>query len=1335
MAQAHSPGESLVLAGTQQGFTVIPSPTRLTRLHYFDGKFLRAADLEVEQRYLRSLVELSNQAGEAGVVHGFDTTLADSGDKVQIGPGLAIDPAGRTLLLPNPTEASFDALIEASQRSTLAGGTPAGPASLATSLPRPFGFAVAPGARPATVLRRAETERLPIGAHDVFGECTVAAGTPPSDVSSGSDLYLLTIGHAEAHCGHEDVYGRLCEQACVTSADRPYVVEGVVIRLTPLILGTPLATSRVVALNQRHRRSLVASAFYADERKRVGSLISKAGLALDTWCLGADLAGGSNVPLAVVARSGSVTVFLDAWTARRERMEAPSRRYWAWRMAMRPWSVYLAQILQFQCQLHELFQNVPQTGGPDPCRDHAVALGDAVSLVEKLEKAYAAGPAAFTAGAGAGTIDPMAVHIAALGGVDKLAMMKARFMSIIKDPGQPRDRILIRGGIVELPAAGYLPVTPAAAENVNAQVRALLGEGVDLRFCVVRPDFVAHALEEAQHMERISLLEGLDDPDRKPEVDILVPDGQILRAPVISGVGFEANVALHGREKAEQPPAPPPPGTTEAPFSGGLIGAARGERMASGGGTFHLGASGPLDPRSLSSISPLLGIVAAGQNTQTAALLAALRARSLATVSATRSYPSFLWLTMRSERDPFALAANQTSQVDLEMDFLVTIGKGKTGFDTQFVLLRILLSGPFTVTASQKLVAGPKVVGSFTGRASFTVMGVVTGSRVNDSTHIEAKSVKLTGDRHTGGLTAELSQSVAGVTVDYSVKVEWDDAANGEGPQASLSLALTDEQGAEVPGVFPDPLVSLALEESAEVFKVENPNHAFAVSAIDQVDTAIATAEPPFSPEEAKRRLFTTPAVSPGDIAVRATRDWVLFHRRRTKDCATPVEKPPQPPVKTTCQSIYRLDPARRAELLKLIEANRLSELLALPGAALFLGELDFKVDTADIADGDTEVAAAWRAGSTTSPEGIFVFSQKGNAEAGSATLRATRAKALADLLPDGSQAPGLGLKIQEVENAIAGRCPVVVLVMPKAAVTCLEVVEFPLRANAEGQPDLTRWIELQRILSVVDQDPATWLARLAALLKVAEALSRGPVNFVGLTSTIPDGSGTAVANALTSGTQVMRMATWIQGSDASLVSERAGGLVTVLTTAGRIQPAGAGFPVDPFATATKPDIDGTPGALNTCAGFAFVGTFAKAQRTALVMNVFFTGQTNLNVHTPEANPASRGQVKFTADVPDAGLATVLGTIPTLFTIPAQYFVNGIYLGAISPIDAGAMNRVNAVAAALGTHLQPHPGTGSAPRKIATTLTQADRKRIEDAGISLAGIDEVIYLETVVLLT
>src|SRR5260370_40876233 len=92
-----------VVADGASGLTVIPESTPLTRLNYFDGKFLRADDLRVEQLYLRRLVALSNQAGPLGVAYGYDVSLASGGDTLQISAGLAIAPDGSVLFLSAPT--------------------------------------------------------------------------------------------------------------------------------------------------------------------------------------------------------------------------------------------------------------------------------------------------------------------------------------------------------------------------------------------------------------------------------------------------------------------------------------------------------------------------------------------------------------------------------------------------------------------------------------------------------------------------------------------------------------------------------------------------------------------------------------------------------------------------------------------------------------------------------------------------------------------------------------------------------------------------------------------------------------------------------------------------------------------------------------------------------------------------------------------------------------------------------------------------------------------------------------------------------------------------------
>ncbi len=474
----------LVLVNSDNGITLIPSATPLTRLNYFDGKFLRADDLRAEQAYLRRLVELSNQAGGSGVAYGYDVTLGASGNTLELSAGLALDSAGRVLLLPAAANIDIPTLLE---RSKLAAKT-----------------ALASGS-------------------GEFGDCQVVATTPPGTETPGNNLYVITICHAEALCGTEDVFGKLCEEACAKSTDRPNLVEGILVRAVPLVLRTPFPDSKAVSLIEKHLRSMVASAYYEDERQRVASLITESGLRSEAWCLGAKPDRGGCVPVAVLARRGTGTVFLDAWTARRERIDTPAKRYWQWRMAMRPWDVYLAQILQFQCQLRDL---VTKGGGPgdDPCSGANRVIKDANEAIAAVTEFHRLVTARFA------TLNLRSADVPTLtGGASRLSDLAGRLTQaqLTLTPAASK-RALIDGGIVELPAAGYLPVVPGDALPVNGQVRNFMGEGVDLRFCVVRPDFVAHALEEAQHMERLSLLEGLDNPSRMPEVDILVPDGVIV---------------------------------------------------------------------------------------------------------------------------------------------------------------------------------------------------------------------------------------------------------------------------------------------------------------------------------------------------------------------------------------------------------------------------------------------------------------------------------------------------------------------------------------------------------------------------------------------------------------------------------------------------------------------------------------------------------------------------------------------------------------------------------------------------------------------------------------
>lgn len=401
------PEGPVVLGARTDGTAIVPSPNPLTRLHFFDGRLLKGTDLTLEQNAERTLAMLLAQSSGSGVAWGFD--VGRQGETLTVSAGFAFDLVGHPLLLPSDISLSIADLLGAHSAST-----------------------------DETAVGSSSFERCALGQPV---EATV-------DPIASATSYLLTVGWIEGFCGTMDIYGAACEQACVSGTDRPYRVDGVVFRLRPLQLRSPLPTSRSVLLTSTHLRSRIAAAYFADERVDAGVVISAASLASGAWCRGGGAPNGSEIPLAIVVRFGNATGFHDEWAARRERLETPARVGFDGRLAMRPRAVWDAQVAQFQCQ-----------------------------LADRL---------------GAGGL-----------------------------PSGPRR--LIDGGIVELPPSGFLPVDQGA--DVVAQVTAMMGSGVDLRFVPVPIDVIPHEIEAVQHRDRIGLLLGLDDPNAKPPVDILVPDG------------------------------------------------------------------------------------------------------------------------------------------------------------------------------------------------------------------------------------------------------------------------------------------------------------------------------------------------------------------------------------------------------------------------------------------------------------------------------------------------------------------------------------------------------------------------------------------------------------------------------------------------------------------------------------------------------------------------------------------------------------------------------------------------------------------------------------------
>jgi len=905
---------NLVLASDGAGVVRIPTSTPLTRLNYFDGKFMRAADLTAEQTYLRSLAALGNQGGGPGIVYGFDVSLG-AGDTLQIGAGLAFDPQGHVLLLQQEVSVGIQDVIDASR-------------GILTRMAAAPAFATAD-----------------------FADCLEVAAAPPSGtVANGRSLYVVTLASAEALCGEEDVFGVLCADACATSTDRPYRVEGVTVRVHPLTL--TLATSSSVTLTQTHLRSLVASAYFEQERQSVASLISGVGLRAETWCLGAPSVTGSEVPVAVIDRSGSATLFLDEWTARRERIETPPRRYWAFRMAMRPWDVYLAQILQFQCQLRDLLAGpAPGTPGSDPCAPQSSAISQVLDRIDTVQTRIAS----------LGDAVPQALPGLSYA---ELAMMRTSLANVLTPVSAvPSKRVLVDGGIVELPSAGYLPVIAGSDVTVNDQVRALVGNGLDLRFCVVRPDYVAHALEAAEHMERISLLSGLDDPSNKPQVDILVPDGQIVSRKAASpGTGWDGwlnvvpavgnqvaatvvrerpgtivETTVAPRALMEAPVvrdalAPAPAAATAVStihplqVGFGVHGAGRSDTTGNGGATFaYAGATDASHVHEVDNVFRAVASIGAAARasalgrigdavranrtllvdelptqtdivsgiaaTATSAKLYSLQNRQAALFSLGTSRsaatevaafvpasgrPVGLWIDASCDRNPFSLVVGESTRIQLTIDFVAPAEKSSAvSYEVQ---------GDFTVASTLPIGSGgTRVIGGLKGFAS--TAATITGVAQKPLVVALDIDVMVTLGGAPAGASPWVEIAIGGLKAKTNIvaNVSWDGSPVVATATVDLSHATTHEQ-----------LLRATLTESADVLVPGNAVYQLASNALDVIGAALQ--KPNFA--AASRLVLFPPPAQPGDqLTVDAVRDWVLFQRRRTKDCADDVVVVP-PPVR-----------------------------------------------------------------------------------------------------------------------------------------------------------------------------------------------------------------------------------------------------------------------------------------------------------------------------------------------------------------------------------------------------------------------------------------------------
>lgn len=307
------------------------------------------------------------------------------------------------------------------------------------------------------------------------------------------EFYVVEVAPADWDFGQENMYGNLCTDPCSQGGQiQPYRAEGITIKLRSDTMPGLSAEPDLV------KRNWLASAYYEREREQAGPWLVPYAPgtpvpALNTRDFSSATAapGGKAVPLAALLKLDSGWV-IDVWIARRDLGDPAPRRAWQSRLAMRPWDVFIAQVLQFQAQFTDDYQAAQR----QPVR--SAAADDIAKALAELRDAR-----------NRQRITP--------GWLNRGITELEKVAGDVAEASQPglRDQ-----GFYELPPAGYVPPPPANTD-LTAYVTSLFGTSVDLRIRHCRADYAVRAVEQAQHLDRIPL-----DPSLQrgtPHVDVLVP--------------------------------------------------------------------------------------------------------------------------------------------------------------------------------------------------------------------------------------------------------------------------------------------------------------------------------------------------------------------------------------------------------------------------------------------------------------------------------------------------------------------------------------------------------------------------------------------------------------------------------------------------------------------------------------------------------------------------------------------------------------------------------------------------------------------------------------------
>lgn len=310
------------------------------------------------------------------------------------------------------------------------------------------------------------------------------------DLQVATDTFWwVQLEPAEWTYGDEAVQGLLCDDPCSGgSTHQSRRVEGVRLCLQA-------ASETGLDGVTRGKRSWLASRRFQAERHDAGG-----------WPDPADPPPTSSPPQRNTAPENVVRLGvlcppkadrgwqLDVWTARRDRGDPPPTRYWQWHLGMRPWDVFIAQVLQFQAELADL----------SPVSDPGARVrGDALlkHLAELLGRLHATDQdQAEEQDQGYDGDVAQEVDQLRAGLTEELADLTGGVAALAT------GRTLAELGFVELPPAGFLPCAGATRAEIRRELEDLLGDPAYLdRVCTCTIGDLGGLLAAAQHRPRLSL--------------------------------------------------------------------------------------------------------------------------------------------------------------------------------------------------------------------------------------------------------------------------------------------------------------------------------------------------------------------------------------------------------------------------------------------------------------------------------------------------------------------------------------------------------------------------------------------------------------------------------------------------------------------------------------------------------------------------------------------------------------------------------------------------------------------------------------------------------------